>query len=439
MNAAAKVFLDSYGCQMNLYDSELVCSLLRSEDYLITYDYREADIILINTCSVREHAEQRAIGRLRSFGSLKKNKPRLILGVLGCMAERLGEKMKEVVPDVNLVLGPAAYRDLPRLLDEQLNGHNGQFITAQSNPGENYSGIRPDRREGVNAFVSIMRGCDNFCSYCIVPYVRGRERSRSPEEIISEVQDAVKCGFPEVTLLGQNVNSYRWQDVSFPDLLGAVAEVEGLKRLRFVTSHPRDLSYDLITCMAKGGVICPSLHLPAQSGSDHTLKRMNRGYTRGQYLEKVRKLRDFIPRITLTTDLLCGFPGETEDDFQETLDLIREVEYDDAFTFKYSVREGTQAAEMNDDVPENVKIERLERMIALTRKTADSSRKNMIGKIVEVLIENPSPKSALEWQGRTACGRVALVPGDFQRGEIIPVKVEEVRGFSLWGNKTTDN
>jgi len=300
-------------------------------------------------------------------------------------------------------------------------------------PQETYSEILPVRKQGINAWVAIMRGCDNFCSYCIVPYVRGRERSRDPEQLIAEVTAAVVDGFPEVTLLGQNVNSYSWEGVNFPALLDRIAEVPGLLRLRFLTSHPKDLSDELIERMAGLDAICPSLHLPVQSGSNRILEAMNRKYTREEYLTKVQKLRTAIPDLVLSTDLLCGFPGETEDDFKQTLDLIEEVRFDDAFTFKYSVRPETAASKLDDDVSEAVKVERLERMIALCRTIADESRQKMVGKKVDVLMENPSPKDASEWSGRTACGRVAVVPGSFKRTDLVRIKIEEVRGFSLRG------
>ena len=394
---------------------------------------QDADVILINTCSVREHAEQRALGRLRSLTAIKTRRPDLVIGVLGCMARRLGSTLKDEMGEVDLVLGPDAYRSLPQYIEDHLNGHHGCFTHDSGLPDETYNGIQPNRRIGVNAFVAIMRGCNNFCTYCIVPYVRGRERSRAPEEILDEVRRAVEEGFPEVTLLGQNVNSYRWEKVGFTELLARVAEVPGLRRLRFLTSHPRDLNDQLIGCLSSGGVICPSLHLPAQSGSDRILKAMGRGYTRSEYLDKVIRLRETVPNLVLTTDLLCGFPTETEEDFDQTLELIHRVRFDDAFTFKYSPRPGTAAAYMTDDVPEEVKIERLERMIALARQLADESRRRLIGREFEILMENPSPKNAEEWSGRTSCGRIALVPGAFKRADLIRIKVEEVRGFSLWG------
>ncbi|MBU0520016.1 tRNA (N6-isopentenyl adenosine(37)-C2)-methylthiotransferase MiaB [bacterium] len=432
---ATKIYLDTYGCQMNLYDGELVTSLLDADGFIMTHDEASADVILINTCAVRGHAEQRALGRLRTLAAQKRTRRELVVGVLGCMAENLRENLRDQIPGLDFVVGPDAYRQLPNLIQEQLNGHSGTFHYVHGAPNETYSEVPPLRREGVNAWVAIMRGCDNFCSYCIVPYVRGRERSRSPQEIISEVETAVAQGFPEVTLLGQNVNSYTWPDLDFPDLLGRVAEIKGLKRLQFITSHPKDLSDKLINRMASGGVLGASLHLPAQSGSDRILKAMNRGYTSADYLRIVDKLREAIPGLALTTDLLCGFPGETQEDLCQTLDLIRQARFDDAFTFKYSERPGTAAAKLEDDVPEKVKVERLERMIDLCRQLSHESRQKLVGRKVEVLIENPSPKNSAEWTGRTRCDRVAIVPGNFHRGESVTIKVAEVRGFSLWGNR----
>ena len=427
------VYLDTYGCQMNVLDGELVTRLLEENGFSLTSDPREAAVILINTCGVRQHAERRALGRLRSLGALKRSRPELVIGVLGCVAQRLGEDLKDEVAEVDLALGPDAYRQLPGLLRDYLDRRNGHFRFAPGDPGETYGDIFPQRRSGIGAFVAIMRGCNNFCTYCIVPYVRGRERSRPPEQILVEVRRAVEDGYPEVTLLGQNVNSYRWEDIDFPELLGHVARIPGLLRLRFLTSHPRDLSDSLIERLAEGGAICPSLHLPAQSGSDRILKRMGRGYRRKDYLDKVRRLHLAVPDLALTTDLLCGFPGETEADFNQTLNLMREARFDDAFTFKYSVRPGTAAACLEDDVPEEVKIERLERMIALARQIAAENRQRLIGRQVEVLLEGPSPKNKAEWTGRTACGRVALVPGHFHPADLVPIRVEELRGFSLWG------
>jgi tRNA-2-methylthio-N6-dimethylallyladenosine synthase len=434
MSQDYKVFLHSYGCQMNLYDGELVGSLLQSGGFQMTSHPEDAAVILINTCAVRDHAEQRVLGRLRTLGALKLRRPRLVIGVLGCMAQRMGEELKALVPTVDLVLGPDAYRQLPGLLRDHLDSPDGRMPWYNGNPAETYGDVLPSRREGVNAFVAIMRGCDNFCSYCIVPYARGRERSRPPDEILAEIQAALDDGFPEVMLLGQNVNSYRWEDLVFPDLLvKIVAGVSGLRRLRFMTSHPRDLSEKLIEVMAGGGPICPSLHLPAQSGSDRVLDLMGRGYTVSQYLTKVEKLRSWVDDIALSTDLMCGFPTETEADFAATLDLMAAARFDDAFTFKYSPRPGTKAAGMDDDVPEPVKIERLERMIAVSRRLADESRIKMIGREVKVLLEHISPRDDSEWTGRTRCGRMALVPGPFRRGEVVNMQVAEVKGFSLWG------
>lgn len=437
MNIQPTVFLKTYGCQMNLYDGELVAGLLEREGFAMTSHLEEAEVILVNTCGVRDHAERRVLGRLRSFSSIKRRRPELLIGVLGCMAQRMGEELKRQVPSVDFVIGPDAYRLLPGLLKNRQNGTQADQVWLQEYSDETYGDVSPRRREGVNAFVAIMRGCDNFCSYCIVPYVRGRERSRSAEEIAGEVQKAVEGGYPEVTLLGQNVNSYRWQtdsqQVDFPTLLDRVSRIPGLARLRFMTSHPRDISDRLVERLAEDGTVCPSLHLPVQSGSDRILELMGRGYTRSQYLEKVRKLRDRVPDLALTTDLLCGFPTESEEDFRQTLDLMTEVRFDDAFTFKYSPRPGTAAASMNDDVSEEEKVERLEKMISLARLIADQSRRKMIGREVEVLLENPSPRDESEWTGRTRCGRVALVPGDFKRADVVEIRIEKVWGFSLWG------
>jgi tRNA-2-methylthio-N6-dimethylallyladenosine synthase len=350
---------------MNLYDGELVSRLLTQEGFALTSSIEEAQVILFNTCSVRDHAEKRVLGRIQTLSGLKRKRPGLILGVLGCMGQRLGEDLRNIAPGVDLVLGPDAYRALPQLLKAKLDGGNGHHYFCAGDADETYGDILPQRRAGVNAFVAIMRGCNNFCSYCIVPYARGRERSRPVEEILNEIRAAVADGFPEVTLLGQNVNSYRWGEVDFPGLLQEVDRIEGLARIRFMTSHPRDLGDKLISVMARGGKLCPSLHLPVQSGSDRILEMMGRGYTRVEYLKKVAQLRREVTDLTLSTDLLCGFPGEKNDDFGQTLELMEEAAFDSAFTFKYSPRPGTNAANMRDDVPEAVKIERLYRLLEL--------------------------------------------------------------------------
>jgi len=432
---------------MNRCDSELIRTLLSGDRMQWTSSPENADVILINTCCVRQHAEERALGRISQLASIKRYRPWIKLGVLGCMAQKRGENLFDELPDLDWVIGPDEYRKLPELIGGQLQPDNNlSFLRKQESSlnskkiflnaeiQETYYDIIPTSIKGPTAFVSVMRGCDNYCSYCIVPYVRGRERSRPLSSIVTEVTVLLSQGVKEVTLLGQNVNSYRDNSYDFTDLLHAVSQVSGLQRFKFVTSHPKDLSERLVQAMVEIPQVCPLLHLPVQSGSDKILSRMNRKYTREQYLQKVDLVRKNIPEIALTTDILVGFPGETEEDFQDTIDLLNEVRFQGAFSFRYSVREGTAAASLPDDVPESVKIQRLEKVIQLQRDLSRTWYESRIGKTVDVLVEGTAKKSKGFLMGRSPQDEVVIFNGNGTNiGEFRSVKVSEVRGFTLVG------
>ncbi|MCK9321259.1 MAG: tRNA (N6-isopentenyl adenosine(37)-C2)-methylthiotransferase MiaB, partial [Bacteroidales bacterium] len=394
-----KIYIETYGCQMNFSDSEIVGSVMAEQNYQPTENIGEADIILLNTCSIRENAEQRIHKRLRELAALKKKNRGVKIGVIGCMAERMQEALFDQETIVDVIAGPDAYRDLPRLLQNVEDGHKA--INVLLSTTETYDDINPVRlaSNGVSAFISIMRGCENFCTYCVVPYTRGKERSRNPETIIREAKDLFSKGYKEVTLLGQNVNSYRWEVgekefLSFPGLLGKVAAVSPQLRIRYATSHPKDLSDELLKVMQENPNICRSIHLPAQSGSTEVLKRMNRKYTRAWYMDRIRAIKKFLPDAGITTDIIAGFCGETEEDHLQTLDLMKWAKYDYAFMFKYSERPGTVAAKrFPDDVPEEVKGRRLNEIIALQQELSHTSNKADLGKTFEVLVEGVSKRS----------------------------------------------
>ena len=396
-NVEKKLFIETYGCQMNVADSEVVASVMQMAGYEMTEEIQDADAIFVNTCSVRDNAEQKVLGRLQYFQSLKRKKKHLLVGVLGCMAERVKEDLI-ANHHVDLVAGPDSYMDLPNLIAAAENGE--KVINVELSTQETYKDVMPLKLPGVHisGFVSIMRGCNNFCSYCIVPYTRGRERSREVNSILNEIRDMRDKGFKEVTLLGQNVNSYLYEQdgeqVNFSSLLEKVALEAPNMRIRFVTSHPKDMSDETLHVIAKYPNICQYIHLPAQSGSSKILKVMNRKYTREWYLDRIAAIRRILPECAISTDLFCGFHSETEEDFQETLSLMREVGYDSAYLFKYSERPGTYAAKhLEDDVPEEVKVRRLQEMIDLQNKLSEESNLRDIGKVFEVLIEGYSKRS----------------------------------------------
>lgn len=392
---------------MNVADSELIISILNDARHEQVQDIDAADILLFNTCSVREHAEQRVLGRISNERHRKKSKPELKIVLLGCMAQRIGERLIGEDLGIDYAVGVDQYRALPRLLDQ----NDGFLLDFDSS--ENYQHLMPVHQGEHCAFVTIMRGCNNYCSYCIVPYVRGRERSRPYEDILQDVKGAVKRNMKDVTLLGQNVNSYHWKDLSFPALLKRLQEdVPELYRLRFVTSHPKDLSDDLVQVMGDGGKLCEHIHLPMQSGSNASLKRMNRSYTYEQYLDRVKALRAAVPDIAITTDLIAGFSGETQEQFEATLSAMREIEFDYAFCFKYSEREGTAAAKYPDQLPEELRLVRLQTMIELQREITLKKFRAQIGKEVEVYVEDFSNKSKRQVSGKTRDFKIAVLDGD---------------------------
>jgi len=420
---------------MNMADTEIVLSIMHEAGFNRTEMLSSADVLLINTCAVRDNAEQRIIGRLGDFNHYKKTKPHVIVGVLGCMAERVRKELMELGDFVDLVVGPDEYRKLPELIAAADDGEKG--IAVKLSRVEKYDDIVPFRTEGISAWVSIMRGCDKFCSYCVVPFTRGRERSRSLASIVSEMEDLSRRGFKEITLLGQNVNSYSDGAFDFADLLVAVAEVDRKMRVRFMTSHPQDMSEKLVDAIASQENICHYIHLPVQSGSNRILELMNRTYTRDQYLHLVRKIKERIPDVSLSTDIISGFPTETEDDHKQTLELLREVEFDGAYTFKYSPREKTKAWHMGDDVSEELKNCRLSDIIDLQRDISFRRNKTMIGDTVKVLIEGLSKKSVHDFCGRTDTNKMVVFPKNGDAiGDTIDIRIERVNSATLFGLQT---
>ena len=437
-NVEKKLFIETYGCQMNVADSEVVASVMQMAGYEMTEEIQDDDAIFVNTCSVRDNAEQKVLGRLQYFQSLKRKKKHLLVGVLGCMAERVKEDLI-ANHHVDLVAGPDSYMDLPNLIAAAENGE--KVINVELSTQETYKDVMPLKLPGVHisGFVSIMRGCNNFCSYCIVPYTRGRERSREVNSILNEIRDMRDKGFKEVTLLGQNVNSYLYEQdgeqVNFSSLLEKVALEAPNMRIRFVTSHPKDMSDETLHVIAKYPNICQYIHLPAQSGSSKILKVMNRKYTREWYLDRIAAIRRILPECAISTDLFCGFHSETEEDFQETLSLMREVGYDSAYLFKYSERPGTYAAKhLEDDVPEEVKVRRLQEMIDLQNKLSEESNLRDIGKVFEVLIEGYSKRSREQLFGRTSQNKVVIFDKkNFHVGQFIRVKIQRASSATLFG------
>ena len=434
-----KLYIETYGCQMNAGDSEVVLSILQREGLRYTADPAEADVILINTCSIRDNAEQRIWGRLRELRQYKKKNRGLLVGVIGCMAERLREQLITQEDLVSVVAGPDSYRDLPRLLREAEGG--AKAVNVLLSREETYAEISPVRldKNGVSAFVSIMRGCNNMCSYCVVPYTRGAERSRNPKTILREASEFFDRGYREVTLLGQNVNSYRWEDESgvttFADLLAAVASIDPLLRVRFSTSHPKDLSDEVLHTMARFPNLCRAIHLPAQSGSSRMLELMNRKYTREWYLGRIEAIRRILPDCAISTDLIAGFCTETEEDHQLTLSLMREVGYASAFMFKYSERPNTKAARhMKDDVPDEVKTARLNEIIALQNELSLESNRQDVGHEFEVLVEGESKRSDAQLFGRTSQNKVVVFDrGNVQIGDYVRVRVTDCSSATLHG------
>ena len=437
--ADKKLYIETYGCQMNVADSEVVASIMETVGYSQTDAVDSADAVLLNTCSIRDNAEQKIHSRLQALNALRraKNRKPLIVGVIGCMAERAKDELINR-DGVDLVAGPDAYLDLPNLFAAVEAGHKA--INVELSTTETYRDVIPARSlaNRVSGFVSIMRGCNNFCSYCIVPYTRGRERSRELASILNEVADLKRHGFKEVTLLGQNVNSYRYvtpdgETVDFPALLERVAQSASSMRVRFTTSHPKDMSDATIDVIARYPNICNHIHLPVQSGSNSVLKAMNRKYTREWYLDRIKAIRSRIPDCGISSDLFTGFHGETEEDFNQTLDLMREAAFDSSFMFKYSERPGTLASRtMPDNVPEKVKVERLNRMIALQNELSAESNRRDIGKVFEVLVEGFSKRSREHMMGRTQQNKAAVFPrGTVKVGDFVKVRVTDASSATL--------
>ena len=435
-----KLFIETYGCQMNMADSEVVASIMKMADYSICENIEEADAIFVNTCSIRDNAEQRVISRLQYFNSLRRKNRRLIVGVLGCMAERVRETLLNE-HHADLVVGPDAYLDLPHLVASVENGEKA--INVELSATETYKQVLPTRIGGnrISGFISIMRGCNNFCSYCIVPYTRGRERSREPESILQELQELRREGFREATLLGQNVNSYHFVEedgriIDFPALLATVAEAAPDMRIRFTTSHPKDMSDETLHTIARYPNLCRHIHLPVQSGNNRILSLMNRKYTREWYLDRIAAIRRILPNCGISSDLFAGFHSESEEEFAETLSLMREVEFDSSFLFKYSERPGTYAARhLPDNIAEEVKIERLQRMIDLQNELSLESNRRDIGHTFEVLVEGFSRRSREQLCGRTQQNKMVVFPRveGVKAGDFVSVRITEASSATLLG------
>lgn len=428
-------YIETYGCQMNVYDSELVATQLENSGYTKTTKIESADAIFLNTCAIREKAEDTVHNRLSNLHILKKKNPSVILGVLGCMAQNLKNDLLESKPYVDVILGPDSYRRIPDIIKsrEQTNGH---LVDTKLSKFEVYEDLYPSRNEGINAWISIMRGCDKFCTFCIVPFTRGRERSRSIESIEEETKKCVAEGFVEITLLGQNVNSFRTPEGAFPELLKAVSEVPGVERIRYTSPHPQDVDDDLLEVMRDHENICNQIHLPLQAGSDRILKRMNRTYTKQEFLDLVDKIREYMPDCSLSTDIIVGFPGETDEEFAETLEVVDKVGFNSAFMFKYSSRPGTKAAEYTDQVDEDVKQSRLESLIELQKGHSLAENKKIVGTVQDVIVEKESKKSPHQWAGRTK-GNIWVVFDKTNESvkDIIKVLITDAKGITLFGQR----
>lgn len=433
-----KVYIETYGCQMNFADSEIVGSILLKNDYEVVKDVESADFVLINTCAIRDNAEQRIRKRVKELRAMQ-NRKNLKIGILGCMAERLKTQLLEEEDNISFVMGPDSYRKLPEVLQTVSAGQKSS--ETELSEVETYSDISPVRLDGngISAYISIMRGCENFCAYCVVPYTRGHERSRDPHSIEQEARTLFEQGYKEVTLLGQNVNSYRWncdQDkVGFPELMERVAQISPLLRVRFATSHPKDLSDELLQVMAKYPNICKCIHLPVQSGSERMLKIMNRKYTPEWYLNRIEAIRRYIPDCSITTDVIAGFCTETEEEHQMTLDMFRKVRYDYAYMFKFSLRGGTYAIKyMQDDIPDDVKTRRLEEIIALQGEIALENNRREVGKVYEVLVEGPSHRSKEQYCGRNSQNKMIVFDREgVEPGQYVMVEVTDCTSATLLG------
>jgi tRNA-2-methylthio-N6-dimethylallyladenosine synthase len=446
-----KAYIETYGCQMNASDAELMHGILAADGYLASSSPDDADVILVNTCAIRDHAEQRVLGRVGQLQQYRQARPGVVIGVTGCMAQRLGEKLLDQAGGVDLVMGPDAYRQLPERLAELRapaaspsprsralpvlgSRREDGLAVLDFDPFENYEGVTAKRTSGVSAWVPIQRGCNYRCTYCIVPYVRGSEKNRDPQAILADVLQLVEDGIVEVTLLGQTVNSYEHGDWNFPRLLRAVARVDGIRRVRFTSPHPNDFTRELVAAMAEEPAVCDQLHLPVQSGHNRTLKRMLRRYTVEEYREKIAWMREAIPHVALSTDIIVAFPGETEAEYEATLDLMREIRFDDAFLYKYSLRDGTPATRLPEEhfVPDEVAQLRLERLIGLHREIQSEINRAEVGRVVDVLVEKEARRGGL--QGRTEANKVVVFDGPRDLvGRFVTVSLTGTTGATFTG------
>jgi len=433
-------YIKTYGCQMNEYDSEVMAGLLKEEGYHLIDNPEGADVILINSCYVREKVKHKIYSKLGELRKLKEKNPHLILGLCGCLVQREPEEIIQQAPFLDFLLGPFSFYKLPEVINNIIENRK-MVVDVEENSNGLPEGLPKLRKRKFSAFVPVMRGCNNFCSYCNVPYVRGREKSRAPEDILREVEELSSRGYKEVTLLGQNVNSYGKdlkKRIDFAELLSLVNQIEGIKRIRFTTSHPKDLSSKLIRDMGDLDKVCEHLHLPVQSGSDKILEQMGRGYTRSMYIDLVNEVRRVVPEISLTTDIIVGFPGEEEEDFQDTLNLVKEVRFDGAFTFVYSPLKGTKAADLEHQIPEEVKKERLRRLIEVQQKITQENNEALVGKEFSVLVEGLSKKDERELQGRTRHNKIVIFKGERDlTGKFIRVNITEAGCWALRGDMVT--
>ena len=419
---------------MNVADSEIIQGILKAKKYSSIDSMDKADIIFVNTCAIREHAEEKVHSRLGVFSRIKHNNPDVIIGVLGCMAQHLKDDILDTKPYVDIILGPDSYRKLPELLERKMEDKDN-IVDTQLSRYEVYDNFFPSRKEGINAWVSIMRGCDKFCTFCIVPFTRGRERSRSINSIVNEVKKAVDEGFIEITLLGQNVNSYKYKNFSFDYLLKEIADISGVERLRYTSPHPEDMTDEVLHVMAHYDNICNAVHFPLQAGSNRILNRMNRTYTRDHFIEKSNRIREILPNCGLSTDVIVGFPGETNSEFEKTLDVMNKVKFDSAFTFKYSPRSGTKAHEYSDQLSEIDKQARLEKVIELQKKHTIIRNKDMIGNIERVLVEKNSKRSTNQWAGRTDSNKWVIFDKENENiKDIVHILITDAKGISLHGH-----